>query len=216
MRRSLLLLLLAAPCAAAVPPEHRKCPNGKEPVFTGAVFKPLYCPPGGKEPQAKAVEPDASQLPEKGSWSSVLEGLDGTWRGLAYFAGTRYEVTVEVQDGGKRGRLDAMDYATHISFPLLGALEKPGWFSRKRPKLRVELEGRPDLTLQGPVELGKAPPQNGKPAPLPRRAVWRFEGRPELHSLDFDVRGASMTAVYTLTTPAFGAVTASADLVRIK
>jgi hypothetical protein len=201
-------LLLAAWAAADDVAPHPKCPEGGDPVFTGQPFRPLYCPQGGKEKPAKASEPDAATLPAKGGWSAALKGLDGRWRGIVFFAGNRYDATLDVSKSGTSWSFLPKDYSTHLGYPIAGEIKKPGWFSGGLPKLETWSPAKPGERLSSRFWLGANPAPTG-----PRRlAVWSLSGRPELHRVEFDAANGRLSGVYTLTDPARGTVGASFDL----
>lgn len=212
MRLALLTLLLAcgaafssaAQTAAPAQPTRPACPDGAEPLFTGHPFRPLACPPGGKEPSRKSVEPSSTTIhPADGA--SALKKLDGRWEGLAYFGGTRYEVTLDISDGGRRAVWRAMNYATHIGLPMSFTLKVPGWFSKLRlPRVEASMPALPGRALSGRVWLA------------PGAATWKYDGRPEFHAVTYQVSGDRLTAAYTDTEPDLGPIGSSLELTRQK
>lgn len=208
-------LLAACAARAADAPRHPQCPDGKDPVLTGQPFRPLRCPQAGEKP-GKSVEPDEAALPKKGSWSAALKGLDGSWRGLAYFAGNRYEVTLDVSGSGRQWRLKAMDYATHVFHPLEAELKKPGWFSGGMPKLEVSSPSLPGSALSARLWLGANPPKPAGATAHEHVAVWKYSGRPELHRVEYTAKGDAISAVYSMTLPDVGPVGATLDLTRVR
>jgi hypothetical protein len=217
MRPALLtpLLLCAALSLsrAAEGPAHAFCPDRREPVLTGHPFRPLLCPEGGKEAERAKVELSSSTLPDPSdSERARLGDLNGTWRGLAYYGGQRYEVTFEVK--GSKARWTAMDYRTHVQFPLDGRLKKPGWFSRGEPKVFLKAEGLPGQELSGRLWLGAAPLVDATNPPLDRLAAWSFSQRPEAHRVYYAIKGDTLRARYVYSDPERGDLAAEFELTR--
>jgi hypothetical protein len=207
MRRFFLtacLLACAAIARAAAPaPSVPTCPDGHTaPIFTGHPFRPLACPPGGKETSRPRVSASSAAVasPDDGA---DLKRLDGEWQGLAYFGGARYEATLTVSDGGRAFLWHAMDYHTHIGLPMEARLKKPGWFSKGLPTVELVLPALPGGKLTGHAWLGAG------------AAAWQFDGRPELHRVQYSLAGDHLTATYTLFDPVLGPIASTLDLSRV-
>lgn len=211
-RALLALTLLAAASSARAAdakkhvqpaPPRLECPDLRAPILTGHPFRPLSCPEGGKEPSVPAVQISTAMAPLDAKGGD-LGALEGSWRGLVYFAGQRTECTLTVTDGGRRGTWEAMDYATHIGHALEVELKKPGWFSRGVPRVEVTMPHLPGAKLSGRVWLA------------PGVAAWRYDGRPEVHRVQYKISGDHLSATYTDFDPVHGPLSTSVELDKIR
>lgn len=214
MGRTLFLaLLLSASCATAA----HQCPDGSTPILTGHPFRPLLCPPGGKEAARPEASVSSATLPINDAARADLGPLEGSWRGLVNFGGGRYEVhlTIGGTSAERAIRWTAMDYHTHVEHTLEGSITKPGWFSRGVPKLTARMPALPGPKLSGRVWLGAAPLDAGQRPRHDRKAVWVFSGRPEQHTVAFALTDPDhLSAFYTFVDPSLGAIGTPIDLAR--
>jgi hypothetical protein len=211
MTSALFALLLAGPARAAErapapaprPASKLECPDGRAPIMTGHPFLPLSCPPGGKEPARHEVAVSTAMAPLDSKSGGDLGKLDGTWEGLIYFAGRRFECTLTVSEGGTHAVWVAEDYATHLGHPMEARLKKPGWlFHRGVPRVELSMPHLPNARLHGRVWLA------------PGVAAWKFDGRPEVHRVEYTLAGDRLTGGYTDFDPDHGAVSAGVELRR--
>lgn len=152
MKRPLLALtiLLGAPPASAQRAAGLRCPQGAEPKFTGAPFKPLVCVAVSSAAAAAAAEPPAPPMPLKGAG---LKDLEGRWEGYVAVGFERFELLLSAEKKGWRGRdfsaqLETKEHRNPLSQIL--ALELKG------ERAVVRLETAQVAPLKAKVHLGKS------------------------------------------------------------
>lgn len=185
------MALIAVLASTAVAAESGvRCPDGGKPEFTGHPFMPYACR-GARQAQAppsSEVKLSSSSLPgQKDRKRTSLKPLEGRWAGLTPYGAGRYEILLEVRLKGRGAvvRLETVEYHVRdksaFAAELRGSFWHPGELSGS-----VHLEQIPGSRLKARTWLGAA----GADSPqLDRELVVVYEGRPELHRLDFALEG---------------------------
>lgn len=178
----LKLLLIALPAFAAGP----RCREGERPRFNGQPFR-IYACEAPSAASAAAFPIPAPALPDpKPSGAADLKSLAGTWKGLAMFAGQRYEIKLVVEKKGRgvQAHWTAEDYRMHDKKELTGRLT-PLFFQKGHLRGSAQAEYFEPVV----VEAWAGKPTTGDATGFDREFVWVYEGLPDRHRVLFTRAG---------------------------